>query len=188
MIAPLIKNNTRLFHENLEIKLKDVLFNENLSPLAYYNLLLNFKTAYLSLENSLKKNSFIEEMLFKRSKIHMLDDDLFCLEKEIGLKTHQISTLEYNTTSTANALGAMYVMEGATLGGQIIVKFLSRHPWMQSIKCYNFFKSYGKETGNMWKEFIEFIEDYVEMNPEDSEKVVEGAIMAFKHIDKTLTV
>jgi heme oxygenase len=50
------------------------------------------------------------------------------------------------------ALGCMYVMEGATLGGQVI----SRHLATLGIGPDNgglFFNGYGTRTGQMWKSF-----------------------------------
>ena len=50
------------------------------------------------------------------------------------------------------ALGCLYVLEGATLGGQII----SRHLAKLGIEPENggrFFNGYGPKTGEMWKSF-----------------------------------
>lgn len=51
------------------------------------------------------------------------------------------------------ALGALYVFEGATLGGQIISRHLENVVGLKDGAGYRYFFSYGPEVGRRWKEF-----------------------------------
>jgi heme oxygenase (biliverdin-IX-beta and delta-forming) len=55
--------------------------------------------------------------------------------------------------STSRALGSMYVMEGATLGGQLLCREASRKLGLEDGDGVQFFSSYGQAVGPMWKEF-----------------------------------
>ena len=54
------------------------------------------------------------------------------------------------------ALGALYVMEGSTLGGRIIAEILARQ--LGSAKCLSYFSSYGNETAGMWQSFKDLLD------------------------------
>ncbi len=64
-----------------------------------------------------------------------------------------------HVTNVLQAFGVMYVMEGSTLGGQIITKML-RH---KDIKIANngltFFEGYKENTPMMWKNFTACLDD-----------------------------
>ncbi len=74
------------------------------------------------------------------------------------------------------ALGILYVMEGATLGGQVIAKHLSKLPEFADHHFY-FLKSYGKDTGPMWLQFKKVLDEKVQ--PADFDKVIAGAEKAY---------
>jgi len=54
--------------------------------------------------------------------------------------------------SEAEVLGVMYVMEGSTLGGQVICRHL-RESLQLPDSALNFYRGYGPETGKYWQEF-----------------------------------
>ncbi len=53
------------------------------------------------------------------------------------------------------ALGSLYVLEGATLGGQLILRHLQRHFAGIPAGDFAFFRAYGDAVGPMWKDFGE---------------------------------
>jgi heme oxygenase len=55
------------------------------------------------------------------------------------------------------ALGCLYVLEGATLGGQVVTRYLTGVPGLENVTWFSFFSSYGAEVGPMWREFGEFL-------------------------------
>lgn len=52
----------------------------------------------------------------------------------------------------AAALGAMYVIEGSTLGGQFIIRHLAGTPGIPP-QATRYFSGYGPRTGEMWQTF-----------------------------------
>lgn len=50
------------------------------------------------------------------------------------------------------ALGSMYVIEGSTLGGQLLSRHFMATVGVLPDQC-SFFRGYGSETGWMWKQF-----------------------------------
>lgn len=55
--------------------------------------------------------------------------------------------------SPAAAFGAMYVVEGSTLGGSVIARHVERALGLRPETGCVYFRSYGSATGRMWKAF-----------------------------------
>ena len=51
----------------------------------------------------------------------------------------------------------MYVLEGSTLGGQIITAMLKRQMERESDTGLSFFLGYGEETPRMWERFKSYL-------------------------------
>ncbi len=56
--------------------------------------------------------------------------------------------------SPSAGFGALYVVEGATLGGQLIVKQLAQRLGIGHEAGGYFFASYGPQIGPMWRSFV----------------------------------
>lgn len=69
--------------------------------------------------------------------------------------------------SHAAALGALYVMEGSTLGGKIISQMLEKQ--LGLTRGLSFFKSYGDDTMQMWQRFKSALDE--EENLPESEVI-----------------
>ncbi len=82
------------------------------------------------------------------------------------------------------ALGCLYVLEGATLGGQVI----SRHLAKLGIGPENggrFFNGYGARTGEMWKSFQTSATAYCVTHDQISE-AVDGAKWTFERFRESM--
>jgi heme oxygenase len=82
------------------------------------------------------------------------------------------------------ALGCLYVLEGATLGGQII----SRHLAKLGIEPENggrFFNGYGPKTGEMWKSFQTSATTYCVTDDQIGEAVA-GAQSTFRKFRESM--
>lgn len=75
----------------------------------------------------------------------------------------------------ARAWGCLYVIEGSTLGGQHISRFLDQQDIDPLKSC--FFHSYGPKTPEKWKQFLSLLDDAAEN--EDHEAIVAGAVDTF---------
>jgi heme oxygenase (biliverdin-IX-beta and delta-forming) len=65
-------------------------------------------------------------------------------------------------------LGAMYVMEGSTLGGQHIARHVERVLSLTQGNGDAYFRGYEERTGSMWKESCEMLRTKV---PEDKSEI-----------------
>ena len=57
----------------------------------------------------------------------------------------------------AGLLGAMYVMEGSTLGGQFIARHVERVLGLVPGEGNAYFRGHAERTGTLWKEFLEVL-------------------------------
>ena len=88
-------------------------------------------------------------------KSQWLADDL----KAMGLTDAEIAGLPRcrdlpALPSRSAGFGALYVVEGATLGGQLIVKQLQQRLAIGPGTGGQFFASYGPQIGPMWRAFV----------------------------------
>lgn len=87
-------------------------------------------------------------------------------------------------TNLGQALGSLYVLEGATLGGQI----LSRH-FAQTLglarEGLTFFRGYGERTGPMWKKFRDVVTSHAA--PANEDTMVLSAVITFQTLSEWLT-
>jgi heme oxygenase len=56
---------------------------------------------------------------------------------------------------TASLLGAMYVMEGSTLGGQLIARHVELVLGLTAGQGNTYFRGHNERTGQLWKEFCD---------------------------------
>lgn len=65
-------------------------------------------------------------------------------------------------TNVYEALGAMYVLEGSTLGGRVITKMLMQNLNLSDTTYLKFFSGYGEQTDSMWASFMTVLNKYGE--------------------------
>ncbi len=92
----------------------------------------------------------------ERWKLPLLLKDL----RDLGHDSASLACLSRNTalppiSGLPEALGCFYVLEGATLGGQLILRHLQRHFTGIPAGDFVFFRAYGEEVGPMWRAFGE---------------------------------
>jgi heme oxygenase (biliverdin-IX-beta and delta-forming) len=80
-----------------------------------------------------------------------------------------------NMKDVPSLLGAMYVMEGSTLGGQLIARHLEATLPLIEGRGDSYFRGHGALTGPMWKEFCEMMKIHV---PDDQTDVVVASARA----------
>jgi heme oxygenase len=84
-------------------------------------------------------------------------------------------------THVADAFGCLYVVEGSTLGGQIISRQVTRNLGLSPDNngC-RFFCCYGENTGTMWRRFGESLETFLTANPDTRPQIVASALSTFE--------
>ncbi|MBW3129384.1 biliverdin-producing heme oxygenase [Hymenobacter profundi] len=76
----------------------------------------------------------------------------------------------------AQLLGAMYVLEGSTLGGQVIRRQLAK----ADIPLQAYFTGYAERTGPMWKSFCQLLT--AAATAEEQKEIVQSAVLTFQHL------
>ncbi|WP_245772124.1 biliverdin-producing heme oxygenase [Myxococcus fulvus] len=90
--------------------------------------------------------------------------------------------------SLPEALGGCYVLEGATLGGQLILRHLRRHFEGAHAGDFVFFRAYGDDVGSKWRGFAEVLTRAAEdtSEPDFGDRVVKGAQDTFDAFERWL--
>lgn len=157
MLSIQLKELTKINHQLLEKKL--VAQMKAINNIAAYSKLLElFYSFFGGLEVAMGKHpdlSFLPDQA-ERRKSTALANDLKALGTTLPVLATGIAlpTIENNLQT----IGAMYVMEGSTLGGKFIAKMISKQLNMEDAPGVSFFKGYGEATESMWQKFKESID------------------------------
>lgn len=124
-------------------------------------------------QSSAAAPEWLRESLALRKRRHLLDVDLATFGHVPTKERAKLPPLD----NVYFMLGAMYVMEGSTLGGQIISRHIEKCLDLTSGTGDAFFVGHGNQTGRMWKEFCGVLETRVPESCGDS--VILGAKAMF---------
>lgn len=147
-----LRTDTRSLHERVE---KRVDLHRRCATLdAYRGLLERMFGLHAALETALSRLDWtgtgIE--LARRRKTHLIRADLAALTgaaAELPPPCERAPELR----TLAEGFGSLYVVEGSTLGGQLILRHLRRTLALGPDNGASFFASYGPEVGPMWRAF-----------------------------------
>jgi heme oxygenase len=144
-----LRRATTVHHRELEDRLG--LLGGPLDDLGSYRRLLErFRGFYAPVEERLDAWHAAEPGVVDwpaRRKRHLLDADLAFVG---GDPSPPRCTRLPDVATTPAALGALYVLEGATLGGQVIRARVGRTLGLDGDGC-RFFTSYGPEVPQRWQ-------------------------------------
>ncbi len=87
-------------------------------------------------------------------------------------------------TSFAEALGALYVLEGSKLGGRMILRELLPRLSSEIAGAWTFFEGHGAETGARWVDFRSSLDAFCAAEPAALDSVIEGANATFSAIHR----
>ena len=84
------------------------------------------------------------------------------------------------------AFGAAYVLEGSTLGGQVLSRHLGERLGVTPERGAAFLASYGKDVGPMWRRFCDALERHAagSERAEAQQVIVAAAAATFTAIDR----
>ncbi|MES2766671.1 MAG: biliverdin-producing heme oxygenase [Bacteroidota bacterium] len=182
-IHELLKTQTRPHHDSIEqYSLSDKIMDGTLTLDEYKTLLFKNYIFHASIENSLEK--FLKDLpdFGSRKKTGSLLKDLAELNY-MGNSFKKFSPPAFK--NKAEALGAMYVMEGATLGGAMIYKQLLKNEEIARVSSFNYYRGYGEKTSEKWKSFLQILSDEVKTEDE-AHDTLSGAIQTFQAFEKLL--
>lgn len=181
-----LKQGTRSYHDALERKMAPLL--GTISILTYMALLQKLFGFYKPLEEriaALPGSHNLPVDFGRRQKAPLLARDLLWLK----VTQPQLSLLPRcerlpEVKSITQALGCLYVLEGATLGGQIIGRHLKKNLALDEGRGCAFFCSYGDEVGLMWKSFRETLSSHCSKHGKtEEEQLVTSACETFVSLD-----
>jgi heme oxygenase len=152
-----LREGTREWHEAVELDVD--LTSPTLDIRRYQQILGRFFGFYQPWEASAGKVLCnIPEALETRRKTESLRADLtyFGIDPDVLPVCERVPPV----ATVAEALGGCYVVEGATLGGQIIARHLHVTLGITPECGGRFFHGYGADTGRRWKAFQELLQRY----------------------------
>lgn len=187
MILLRLKQATQTRHAALESR--SVLLSPSLSRTAYRHCLRRFFGYYAPLELLLLGgNRWSDAGLAHTAwqKAPLLAQDLLTL----GDTPDQLSQAPQcqslpDLSTVARVLGCLYVIEGATLGGQIVTRHLSTSLAITPHSGGAFFRGYGEHTGSRWKSFGTHLTAFALRSGCDDE-IVASANETFETLDRWL--
>lgn len=181
-----LRTGTALLHVALEKRLP--FFSETLDAEGYRRLLQAYYGFYKPMEAALYDSDLIPEGFdtVLRVKTPTLVSDLHAL----GLDNRTIDALprccELPTFALpAACLGALYVLEGATLGGQVLRREMAKRLDVDAENGGAFLNVYGAETGRRWKDFLEYL-GYQALDTPAKQHAVDAACSTFSCFEQWL--
>jgi heme oxygenase len=120
-----------------------------------------------------------------RRKLPLLTRDLLAL----GVEPNDSDSLERcelpACADVAAAFGAVYVLEGATLGGQTLLPLVSREIGVTAEHGASFLASYGADVAPMWQRFGATVDAWC-CDPERRTSATRAAVRTFATLEKWL--
>jgi len=177
MFTEKIKEATLQYHQQTE-KILVGKMKSMRSKQDYVDLLAAFYGYFGGLEQQIERyiNASNLADYNDRRKTAAIADDIKALGGDIPQKATGAQLPEID--NYLQAFGALYVIEGSTLGGKIISKMIQQHLQIDNGAGLSFFNSYGKQTEQMWNSFKEILND-VAMTPEDEAIITDAANQTF---------
>lgn len=178
MISEQLKSQTKELHDKVEAKLNsNKIFDNTYTIDDYKNLLHKNALLIAKYEQAaidVLNNNLGEALeLDKRKKASTLQNEL----TNLGLTYDASLQEDTEGISTAKALGILYVIEGSTLGGNVIARALSKNEAFNDV-TFNYFSFYKDQTGPMWMKFKTILDEHV-VSDEAKQECIDGANLAY---------
>lgn len=178
-----LRERTEPLHRRLEAE--SPLFSAGADERTYARYLTKLWGFHAPVERDLAKIKKLERAglpLDERRKCPALAADL----QALGHSRSSVLSLPHCTFSprlvdVPSALGCLYVLEGATLGGQVVFRELSRTlPDTMDIAS-RYLRIYGSETGARWRQFTDVLARFAG-TPREEARVLDTACDTFAAI------
>ncbi|RKT43626.1 biliverdin-producing heme oxygenase [Thiocapsa rosea] len=183
-LAVLLRHATAGTHQAVErLPLMARLTSPSVTREDYLDYLQALAEVYAALEGSLLDalDEEIRNDLGIRPKLPAILEDL----AEQGRQHVPRVSPPITPTGSSAALGGLYVLEGATLGGRVIAKHLRRRlgPALGSAVFLDF---HGEHSSAAWKRFASILDSLPAHGRMDPVEVVSGACAAFAVVHRML--
>lgn len=183
----LLRERTHEVHERLENALP--LLQAEFSRADYRDFLARFHALYAAIQPKLDARHDWGHIGLDWKARRALFDPLRALENDMTFLEVLPCDAPHSRTpvldSLERALGAAYVVEGSTLGGQIIGRHLRERWNLDARRGAAFFNGYAAQTGAMWTDFRAALHR-AEMLGLDAETVAHAARDTFEAFEAVL--
>jgi heme oxygenase len=176
-----LKNETAAAHARVDA-LMDL---SRMSRDRYARALAALRDAQLAAESELVRHS--DELAASgydpgaRSKVAWLEADLHAIGAFAAPAAHTLLLAD-----PAAAFGAVYVMEGSTLGGQVIARHVMPLLDVTAERGCRYFSGYRADTGLRWRETSAAITRYASDHPTAVDQMIAGANDTFALVESAL--
>lgn len=186
-----LKDETTPMHQHIEEnEYATAIMTNRLTMDKYKEYLVKFHGFIKPLEEKLlvveqAPGSVLSDPL--RNKTSWLEHDL----RALGMDQSAIDNLPQcaalpDLSTRARALGCLYVLEGSTLGGQMITKKLSQYLPIDPEVNGRYFNSYGANTRDRWQAFRQELQAEAD-NADKEAQMIEAARETFILLDRWIT-
>ncbi len=146
-----LRTETRAAHDALE---QDLDWRTRVAtPAGYRDLLQRWFGVYKVWEPLAERLVGEPQFLAPRSRIGLLRQDL----RQLGQDDAALDALPRfdpgPVASAAAAFGGLYVLEGSSLGGQIVARHIAATQGLDAACA--FYRGYGSATGQLWRGFCD---------------------------------
>jgi heme oxygenase len=184
----LLREETRAQHQSLEqsVPWQEICSDEG----RYVRFLARFYGFYSTWEPiaDFQLHRDAREFMQFRRKTPLLANDLRWFGWDQGdlASLPDIAQERLQLNGQAETLGSCYVLEGSTLGGQLLSRGVERGLGLQGGRGYSYFRSYGNRVHDAWVEFGDFLSAQL-ADEFDASAAVAGAKTTFKVLEEWLT-
>jgi heme oxygenase len=177
MFTEKIKEATLQNHQQTEKILITQMKNMR-SKQDYLALLGDFYAYFGGLEQQIERFISVSDLpdYHERRKTEAIANDIKALSGTIPATAQNDDLPQID--NYLKAFGALYVIEGSTLGGKIISKMVQQHLQITENAGLSFFNSYGEDTMQMWERFKDVL-NQVAATPADEEIILGAANETF---------
>jgi heme oxygenase len=177
MLSTGLRIHTKVNHQKLEKKIiAAIKAIDNMQ--GYTDLLILFASYFGAVEKLVDESinlSCVPDYL-QRRKVAALTADMNFLNTQ--LIPHAVPIILPDIENNLQCMGAMYVMEGSSLGGATIANLIASKTKLSTEGGLAFFNGYGANTIPMWQTFKNQLDSIV-LNPGDEYVVIHSANQTF---------
>lgn len=177
-----LKSSTRADHDAIEATaVMRAIFADGFSRSHYRRLLAIMYGFYRPLEEALRQMPPAGIALRPRLKLPQLEADIEALKIDVqALERQPVCRRLPDLTDPVSALGAMYVIEGASMGGAVILKHLRGTLDPLTLRATSFYEGYGKRTGARWRSMQDALLEAQASSPDAEARIVTAAVATFR--------
>jgi heme oxygenase len=173
MIMQTLRERTREHHQRIEGVI--AIMSPTLTRERYIEILRKFLIFYRPIEQKLGAIFAAQCPEFdfvSRRKVPLLERDLAALGASPPAAT---ATSPLPLTTLDEALGCIYVLEGSTLGAQLIIQHVQKTLGLDGKTGASYYYGYGASTGKQWQAMRQLITDKTDR----ADVVVQSACATF---------